>query len=192
MQSVISISDLDGTFLTADHHFGHANVIRFCSRPFSNANEMDEAMIANWNATVARGDTVIHLGDFTLTNNAQRYFRRLNGHVYILRLDWHHDRRWLKKQRDLVFTADGPVKFLTPVAILRVPGVKVNGRTLKITLSHYPMAAWEASHYGFPQLHGHSHGRYDGRGLVLDVGMDTNNFRPISLRKCLSKLGVIQ
>ena len=28
-------------FFTADTHFGHNNVIRFCDRPFSSAAEMD-------------------------------------------------------------------------------------------------------------------------------------------------------
>ena len=45
-------------YFTADTHFGHENVIRFCDRPFSSANEMDEAMIANWNARVRGNDTV--------------------------------------------------------------------------------------------------------------------------------------
>ena len=45
-------------FFTADTHFGHNNVIRFCDRPFSSAAEMDEVMIRNWNARVTGGDTV--------------------------------------------------------------------------------------------------------------------------------------
>lgn len=30
-------------YFTADTHFGHCNVIRFCDRPFASAEEMDEA-----------------------------------------------------------------------------------------------------------------------------------------------------
>ena len=45
-------------YFTADTHFEHENVIRFCDRPFASANEMDEAMIANWNARVRGNDTV--------------------------------------------------------------------------------------------------------------------------------------
>lgn len=34
-------------YFTADTHFGHENFIRFCSRPFASAEEMDEVMIEN-------------------------------------------------------------------------------------------------------------------------------------------------
>lgn len=56
-------------YFTADTHFGHENVIRFCDRPFSSANEMDEAMIANWNARVRGNDTVYILGDMFFSFN---------------------------------------------------------------------------------------------------------------------------
>lgn len=34
-------------FYISDTHFGHENIIWFCGRPFSNAQEMDEALVAN-------------------------------------------------------------------------------------------------------------------------------------------------
>ena len=61
-------------FFTADTHFGHNNVIRFCNRPFSSAAEMDEVMIRNWNARVTGGDTVYILGDM--------FFRSTNCLLY--------------------------------------------------------------------------------------------------------------
>ena len=40
------------TFFTSDHHFGHANIIEYCRRPFASAEEMDAEMEARWRARV--------------------------------------------------------------------------------------------------------------------------------------------
>ena len=45
-------------YFTADTHFGHENIIRFCNRPFSSVTEMDETLITNWNRRVKGNDTV--------------------------------------------------------------------------------------------------------------------------------------
>ena len=44
-------------YFTADTHFGHENVIRFCGRPYTTAAEMDEALVENWNSRVKGNDT---------------------------------------------------------------------------------------------------------------------------------------
>jgi calcineurin-like phosphoesterase family protein len=74
------------TFFTSDTHFGHANIIRLSSRPFPDVVAMDTGLIANWNARVKPGDTVWHLGDFTLANaeTAEEYLRHLNGNIQLL------------------------------------------------------------------------------------------------------------
>jgi calcineurin-like phosphoesterase family protein len=33
-------------FFTADHHFGHRNIIGLCQRPFADIEEMDAALTA--------------------------------------------------------------------------------------------------------------------------------------------------
>jgi calcineurin-like phosphoesterase family protein len=52
-------------WLTADTHFGHTNILKYCGRPFSSIEEMDETLINNWNNKVNQDDTVYHLGDFS-------------------------------------------------------------------------------------------------------------------------------
>ena len=51
-------------YLISDTHFHHENILYTCKRPFSNVQEMNATLIANWNNTVGADDTVYHLGDF--------------------------------------------------------------------------------------------------------------------------------
>jgi calcineurin-like phosphoesterase family protein len=73
------------------------------------------------------------------------------------------------------------VQVLPPVEVIRSHEL-VNGTyPMLITLSHYPMAEWEAKHYHAWLLHSHSHGCHKGEGFLLDVGVDANYYAPISL-----------
>ena len=49
-------------FFTADTHFGHANVIWMCERPYASIDEMNESMISAWNERVTGNDTVFVVG----------------------------------------------------------------------------------------------------------------------------------
>jgi calcineurin-like phosphoesterase family protein len=46
---------------------------------------------------------------------------------------------------------------------------------------HYAMRTWARSHYNSYQLHGHSHGRLEPIGKQWDIGVDNNDFYPVSL-----------
>lgn len=50
-------------WVTSDTHFNHANIIKYCDRPFHTTREMDDEMVDRWNAVVKDGDIVYHLGD---------------------------------------------------------------------------------------------------------------------------------
>lgn len=54
---------MNNTYFVADTHFGHKNIIASCNRPFRGVDEMNKALITNWNNRVDDGDTVYHLGD---------------------------------------------------------------------------------------------------------------------------------
>ena len=50
-------------YFIADTHFNHANIIKYCNRPFKNTDEMNKYIIRKWNSVVKETDTVYHLGD---------------------------------------------------------------------------------------------------------------------------------
>ena len=52
-------------WFTSDLHLGHRAVINFQDRPFGTVEEMNEALIKNWNFLVAKNDTVYILGDIS-------------------------------------------------------------------------------------------------------------------------------
>jgi calcineurin-like phosphoesterase family protein len=54
-------------FFTADEHYGHANIIIYCNRPFTSVDEMDAEIIRRHNEMIGPKDVVIHAGDFTLS-----------------------------------------------------------------------------------------------------------------------------
>ncbi|MDD4136508.1 MAG: 2'-5' RNA ligase family protein [Methanoregula sp.] len=75
--------------LIADLHLGHANIIHYCSRPFlvTDPGEMDRVLINNWNAVVAPGTRVYHLGDLRYGKTAPpaaTYRAQLRGDIVFI------------------------------------------------------------------------------------------------------------
>ena len=66
-------------FVISDTHFGHSNIIKYCNRPFSSSDEMDELMVQNWNSVVKQNDIVYHLGDVYFSLSNINWQHRLNG-----------------------------------------------------------------------------------------------------------------
>ena len=161
------------TWFSADHHFGHKNIIRFCNRPFASVEEMDSVLIDNWNSVVGPDDTVWYLGDFSLSGDAgriQQLWGRLNGHVRCLTYPFHHDRRWQGKR---YWSASGEIEFEGQMVSL-----SIDRRYLH--LCHFPLEIWDRKHYGAWHLHGHSHGKAPKMPGRLDVGVDCWNYYPVS------------
>lgn len=183
-------------FVTADHHFGHENIIKFCDRPFSSAQHMDEWLIGKWNSVVSEDDMVLHLGDFTLTETetAVRYIRELNGRIAVLGNVWHHDKRWLGGSMtpcgevdvyQLTTLCVGSVLpyVLPPIVVLEID---VGSEYAKaVTLCHYPLRHWDRQHYGGFHFHGHSHGQIEDEPGRIDVGVDSHEFMPVPLGKAM-------
>ena len=84
------------TFYTADPHFGHANILKLCSRPFDTIEEMNEALIKKWNAKVSGSDTVYIIGDmFFRCADPAAILSRLKGKKILV--VGNHDSSWMDK-----------------------------------------------------------------------------------------------
>jgi calcineurin-like phosphoesterase family protein len=150
-------------FFTSDEHYGHRNIIKYCSRPFESVQEMDYEIINKHNEVVSKKDIVVHAGDFTLAKKqqAENYVKQLNGtHIF---LSGSHD-YWLGKKHPL-----------------QIWEHNIEGQT--VVVCHYAMRNWSASHYNSWQLFGHSHGTLEPIGKQWDIGVDNNNFSPVSFER---------
>lgn len=157
-------------FFTSDEHYGHRNIIDYCDRPFKSVEEMDEEIIQRHNKVVRGGDVVVHAGDFTLANAiiARRYLSKLNGKKHIF-LKGSHD-KWLNDP--LIKSEFDPHEIM-----------EFSMKGEYIVVCHYSMRVWPRSHYNSWQLYGHSHGRLAPVGKQYDIGVDNNNFYPVSFDK---------
>lgn len=166
------------TWFTADTHFGHTNIIKYCNRPFNTIEEMDSEIIFRWNSVVKDGDVVYHLGDFCFGKPIS-YIERLNGYLKII--PGSHDKEIQRSGAELMLR-----KFVFEK--LTEIKVDINGINQLVVLCHYAMRSWNKSHYGSWHLYGHHHGKLPPSGLSFDVGVDTNNFYPYSLKDVADKM----
>jgi calcineurin-like phosphoesterase family protein len=173
-------------WFTADTHFGHKNVIRYCERPFTSIQEMDEALIENWNNNVKPKDTIYHMGDFILAGQekANDYFSSLNGKILLI--PGGHDKRWIR-QGEYRSKSDFPINILPALHTIKL-AMPDQEKPKLVVLCHYSMRVWDRSHYGSWHLFGHSHGNLPSQKNSLDVGVDCWNFYPVSLDDVRRKL----
>mgnify|MGYP001112715118 CR=1 FL=1 len=164
----------DDVFLIADLHLGHANIIRYCSRPFlfSDSREMDHVLIKNWNYTISPKTRIYCLGDLRYGPEAEpaaQYRRRLRG--------------------DIVFISgnhDDPEQGM-------VPSIETEYDNLKFLLIHDPADA-PPSFDGWI-IHGHHHNNdlrhYPFMNFIqrrINVSAEIIGYKPISLHEIVQAI----
>ena len=149
------------SFFTADTHFGHANIIKYCNRPFKDVDEMNEAIIANWNNVVKEGDTVYHLGDFSF-RGFHRYKNRLNGNIILLQGN-HDDESNIK---DMVIALNGKIWYMCHIPPLE--------NRQKFCLCGHIHEKWKSKKIG--------------NKIIINVGVDVWGFKPITIQDILKEV----
>lgn len=167
-------NDNSRIWFTADTHFGHSNIIKYCKRNFHNIYEMDKAICNNINQKVKENDTLYHLGDFSF-GDPTPYRKDLQcKNIHLIK--GNHDYRI----KDFILLRN----FLTVNDLL-----VIREYSKIICLCHYAMKVWPHKHHGAYNLFGHSHGTLaDPEPFSIDIGVDTNGFKPYSIKEVISML----
>ena len=75
-------------FFISDLHLDHANIIKYCNRPFKNVREMNDFIVSNWNKTVGKNDIVCFLGDMAYgrwSRKTSYWLNQLNGKITFIK-----------------------------------------------------------------------------------------------------------
>ena len=171
-------------FVISDTHFTHENSIRYCDRPFASVEEMDEAMVARWNAVVRPQDHVYHLGDVAMKQSAVRaVVPRLNGHLRLVR--GNHD----------IFKTKLYLEFFDEIYGIRVLD--------NLLLTHMPVHVESLGRFR-ANVHGHVHNKPPVEGWqrhptnpsklqlaptpYVNVSVEVTNYTPVALEDINARL----
>ncbi len=185
--SLASGFDPGKVFFTSDTHFHHQNIIKFCGRPFRDAEDMNEELIRRWREKVPSGGVVFHLGDFGSGGGAQwtSILDRLTGKIILI--VGNHDLKFLRQS---VMARFG--------GVAQQMSIKIGSQA--IYLNHYPFLCYGGAYRDTWQLYGHVHsGPLSKTGLdhprlkmlfplQYDVGVDNNDYAPISFYELKAKI----
>lgn len=184
------IEQPEKTYLISDTHFWHTNIIKYCSRPFASVEEMNTALIENWNNAVGPDDHIYSLGDFCFGNvekwNSVLAPGVLNGHIHLVL--GNHDPERLYR--------DGVMRERFDEICFQ-KYLLVDG--WGIYLNHFPFLEFSNNFdHHVCQAYGHVHSGPNNVGTLTnerlkmvqwnqyDVGADNNNYGPISVLEFLN------
>lgn len=163
-------------WLTSDHHFFHANIIRYANRPFTGLAEMHAELVGQWNAAIALDDEVYHLGDFAFykkdPDGVQKIFKSLHGRKILIRGS--HD----KGMEDLPWERIHEPSGAYPAAH------KIGDVALTHDGDEF-MRHYGGANRGYPDWRGkpvfcgHVHEIWKFKNNMLNVGVDVWHFRPV-------------
>ena len=167
-------------FFTADYHFGHENIIKYCQRPFKNVEHMNNEIIKRHNQRVKPEDMVFFLGDFCFRNSkggkhgegeqhkAEYYLNKLNGMFIPIR--GNHDR-------------NNSLKTIVEKVIIEYSHHRV-------CLVHNPAYANNNFKFNFVG-HVHNAWRFKKEGnknFLCNVGVDVWDFHPVKFEEIMKRL----
>lgn len=166
---------------TSDPHFGHEAIIWMNSRPFRNADEMNNTIINNFNSVVMPTDNLFILGDCSLHISLEETMALLDRirckNKYLIR--GNHDKNFPEGYFKGVYNY-----------------LEVQDHDQWFVLEHYPLKTFKHQARGWIHLHGHQHNTLEynlmnkeNNLLIYDVGVDANFYMPVNRKQILDFFG---
>ena len=169
-------------FLTSDTHFNHNKDFVYAARGFKTIEEMNKAIIENWNAVVTDEDTVYLLGDVIMGEDLQaglRLISKLKGKKYLAYGNHDTDAR-LKAFKTNRFFADIQM------------GYRLKYGKKNFILTHYPTVTDNGEDTRTINLYGHTHQNesnfFEERVYMYHVGMDSHDCTPICIDDIIAEI----
>lgn len=181
-------------WFTSDTHYGHKNICRGTTkwngpleetRDFQTLDEMNTAIVDNINAVVMPDDILFHLGDWSFGGeSAIGEFRRRVVCNNIHLIYGNHDTTIKNSpfKQDLFSSCQDYLEL--DVRMYTGDSQKKLVFQQDFILMHFPISSWNGMNKGAIHLHGHVHFSPDkriGKGKLMDVGVDGNDLKPISI-----------
>lgn len=171
----------DKVWFTSDLHFWHKNICKYCNRPFETMEEMNQALIDNWNSVVKEDDTVFVLGDmgFCGYDKLEPLMSQLNGKKYLIQGNHDSDKIVFRLYEANIIEGYYKMHEVTIIGDAECPDQH-------LTLCHFPMIDWPDKERGAWMVHGHQHQLPETPSCSVkhwDVGVDKNNLKPISFEQ---------
>lgn len=157
-------------FVVSDTHFGHENIIKYCGRPFKNAEEMNWELVKRWNSVVTPQDKVYHLGDVHMGGKSREQIDQvlsaLNGHKRLIL--GNHD-----NGKDQLL-----LKHFEKILMWRA------FKEFGLLLTHAPVheSTLQFGKFTAVNVHGHIHQNASPKGPYKNVSVEAIDYTPINIK----------
>lgn len=185
-------------WLTADLHLGHLKICEMTGRPFTSVKEMNETLIANYNARVQPEDTCFFLGDVAMGQLADSLplVGQMNGRKLLIL--GNHDRpsklyHHKTEEKRAAFTEMYRQYFeeMSEEAYYNC-GFPFRLHHLPYFDPDFVDHAYEGRYsehqpvdQGHFLLHGHVHNAWKRRGRMINVGVDVWDYKPVHINQII-------
>ena len=165
------------TWVCADHHFGHANILNFTDKDgnkirgarFKSIEDHDQSIVAWHNERVKPEDRVYMLGDVAINRRYLWLIGQLVGRLVLVK--GNHD----------IFKLDDYRKYFDDI---RAYVVQLDGDHNKVILSHIPIHPDSLGRFG-TNIHGHYHNNKIDDKRYKCVSLEHTDYKPIQIHEAL-------